>query len=92
MGKERRTTGRRGFTLTLVCCAVVNHYTGAYEMEEMGVWELPGKIPPFPSLSKVKTIRKEGGYVSKHQLFFRLREIIIGQNITILFFLGGGGL
>lgn len=59
MGKEHnavegRKKRKRGLALPLVCCSVVNHYTRAHEVEEMGVWEQrqpPGNIPPFPSLS-----------------------------------------
>lgn len=59
---EKSTMGKRGFTLQpVVCYSAVNHYTGAYELEDVGVWEKrqpPGNIPPLPSLSQVKTVWK----------------------------------
>lgn len=36
-GKEHRW--ERRFTLPVVCCSAVNHYTEACEVEEVWVWE-----------------------------------------------------
>lgn len=59
-------------------CSAVNHYTGAYEVEEMGVWEQrqpAGNIPPLLSVFQVKTVwkhsltggRGRGGGISEYQ-------------------------
>lgn len=85
MGKERSTVGKRGFTQPVVCRSAVKHYTGAYEVEEMGVWEQrqpSGNIPPLPSLSQVKTvwkcslIRGRRGGISKYQPIFSMCGIL----------------
>lgn len=64
-GKSKEHSGEKRVHSAWSCSAV-NHYTGAYEVEEMGVWE-PRQAPNIPPLpSQVKAVweaqpnRKEG--------------------------------
>lgn len=60
--RKKEHHGEKRFTLQpVVCYSAVDRYTGAYELEDVGVWEQrqpPGNIPPLPSLSQVKTVWK----------------------------------